>query len=146
MDTEHSEAFHNNCVINLCRIRSKREKLSSEKRSSIHLCEKFKDEILVVFGVNISSDEGGKHPIQLCTRCHRRIINRRRNQGGKPQSEFVSSAEKSEFALIDNKWSAWSGISSYESCFACKTFCDQRKGGRPKQCRQKDKKVTGDSP
>ena len=74
------------------------------------------------------------------------MINSRINQGGKPQSEFVSSAQKSEFALIDNKWSAWSGISSYDSCYACKTFCDQRKGGRPKQCRQKDKKVTGDSP
>ena len=137
MDTEHSEAFHNNCVINLGRICSKREKLSSEKRSPIYLCEMFKDEILVVFGLNISTDEGGKHPIQMCTRCYRRIITSRRNQGGKPQSEFVPLAEKPEFAQIGNKWSAWSGISSYESCFACKTFCDQRKGGRPKQCRQK---------
>ena len=106
MDTEHSEAFHNNCVINLGRICSKREKLSSEKRSPIYLCEMFKDEILVVFGVNISTDEGGKRPTQLRTHCYRRIISSRRNQGGKPQSDFVSSAEKSEFALTDNKWSA----------------------------------------
>ena len=134
---EHSEAFHNNCVINLCCLCSKRENLSLEKWSSVYLCEKFKYKILVVFGVNISTDEGGKHPIQLCTLCYRRIINSRRNQGGKPQSEFVSSAEKSEFPLIDSKWSAWSDISSYESCFSCKTFCDQKKGDRPKQSRQK---------
>ena len=57
MDTEHSEAFQNNCVINLCRICSKREKLSSEKRPAIYLCKKIEDEILVVFGVNISTDE-----------------------------------------------------------------------------------------
>ena len=35
-----------------------------DKRSSVYRCEKFKDEILTVFGLNISSDEEGKHPLQ----------------------------------------------------------------------------------
>ena len=140
MATEHSEAFHNNCVINLCRICSKREKLFSEKRSSIHLCEKFKDEILVVFGVNISNDEGGKHPIQLCTRCHRRMINRRRNQGGKPQSEFVSSAEKSGFALIDNKWSVGQVLAPMTAVMHAKHFVIRRKGAGQSNADKKTKR------
>ena len=140
MATEHSEAFHNNCAINLGRICSKREKLSSEKRSSIHLCEKFKDEILVVFGVNISSDEGGKHPIQLCTRCYRRIINSRRNQGGKPQSEFVSSAEKSEFPLIDSKWSVGQVLAPTKAVLHAKHFVIRGKGAGQSNADKKTKR------
>ena len=75
--------------------------------------------------------------------CAHTAIGKKNKQQKK--SGWQATAEKSEFALIDNKWSAWSGISSYESCFACKTFCNQKKGGRPKQCRQKDKKVTDDN-
>ena len=71
MATEHSKAFHDSCVLKLCRVCSYREKVRSDKRdkrSSVYRCEKFRDEILTVFGLNISSDEEGKHPSLLCTR------------------------------------------------------------------------------
>lgn len=110
-----------------------RQKHISEKRSCTFLCEKFKDELLIVFGVNISSDERGKHPPHLCSHCYRRIINSRRKRGGKEQSEFISSAEKAVIAAVDNNWTVWSHTITLSACFACRTFCDQKKGGRPKQ-------------
>ena len=63
--------FMTSCVLKLCRVCSYREKVRSDKRdkrSSVYRCEKFRDEILTVFGLNISSDEEGKHPSLLCTR------------------------------------------------------------------------------
>ena len=91
MATEHSKAFHDSCVLKLCRVCSYKEKVRSNKRRpSVYRCEKFRDEILTVFGLNISSDEEGKHPSLLCTRCYRTIINSRKLQGGKPRSGFVS--------------------------------------------------------
>jgi len=135
MATEHSKAFHDSCILKLCRMCGNREKVRSDKRdkrSSVYRCAKFSDEILTVFGINVSSDEEGKHPSLLCTRCYRTIINSRKLQGGTPQSRFVSQERKAEVALIDSKWSVWScGASSVSSCFSCSSFSKQRKGGRP---------------
>ena len=144
MATEHSKAFHDSCILKLCRVCDNREKVRSDKRdkrSSVYRCEKFSDEILTVFGINVSSDEEGKHPSLLCTRCYRTIINSRKLQGGTPQSHFVSQERKAEVALIDSKWNAWScGASSISSCFSCSSFSKQRKGGRPPLYRRHQQK------
>ena len=136
MATEHSKAFHDSCILKLCRVCGNREKVRSDKRdkrSSVYRCEKFSDEILTVFGINVSSDEEGKHPSPLFTRCYRTIINSRKLQGGTPQSRFVSQERKAEVALTDSKWSVWScsASRSISNCFSCSSFSEQRKGGRP---------------
>ena len=131
MESEHSKAVHDKCVLKLCRVCGDGEKVRSEKRNWVYLCQKFSEEISIIFDLNISLDEAGKHPSRLCNQCYKKI-NSRRKQGGKPQNCFISSEEKVNIALLDSKWCELASTSSVSSCFSCNIFFDQTKGGRPK--------------
>jgi hypothetical protein len=69
---DHTEGFHLSCVNKLCRICSGREKQRLEKRKFGFSCVSKKEEILLLFCVDISNDISGVHPPNLCSKCYRK--------------------------------------------------------------------------
>lgn len=53
-----TEAYHKKCIDNVCRICGSRAqtRLQINKKIAPHLCEKFKDNINLYLGVDVSQD------------------------------------------------------------------------------------------
>ena len=59
--------FHNRCLENMCRVCGNRAQTSSQVKRKVYanLCKNSKEEILLVYGVNVLCDDKN-YPEKIC--------------------------------------------------------------------------------
>ena len=122
----HDQKFHENCLSKICRLCSARLLTSNqikEKKGRTYPVQKYSGLIKTLFGIDVIEDQPNVvHPAQFCNGCRAAMTNYTR----RPKSTTIDT-KKQSVREVDDKWKQIGEHVS--SCFTCKTFTKQSKGG-----------------
>ena len=120
--------YHKKCLLNMCRICSKRALTEQQirKKTPQRVCENVKDEIYIFFGLDITCDTE-LHPKIMCCPCYNKMKKAKvmSDDTKMNKEKFLGEKEK---ATTVNK--IWTSHKTY-NCIVCNAYTSKKTGGRP---------------
>ncbi len=121
--------FHENVLKEICRLCAGRIKKQKQKTKdiprSVASCATL---VEVLYDIVAYSDQPHIHPSKVCMKCYSKLHRLKKN----PSSPEATAAKKS-VASINCQWSDHDYSKSLQNCFACRSFLETSKAGRPSQ-------------
>ena len=126
--TVHTQELHMQRLNSICRVCGDRSKRKYEKKKG-SLCANYAEEIETYYGLAVSEDSRLKFSQTMCRKCYQRL-NRMKKSVNKETLEH-SQADKERSKDI---WCEYDPSSDIHSCYVCRHFEQQMKGGYSGKC------------
>ena len=124
---EYTYEYHLKSLAELCRICMGRAQTFQEKRNKKpFLCHKYCDEIMAVYGVNITGDKGNTHPDKMCSKCYKTM-----KVSVKQQRSATLANAKAQAEITNTVWTLNHHPTGecLETCEVCLVYERQGKKG-----------------
>ncbi len=117
--------FHENVLKEVCRLCACRVRKQRQKDTS-RLVTLYAPLIEVAYDIVAYSDNPNIHPSRVCIKCYSKLHRVKKN----PDSQEAIKAKESAKS-VNSQWTDHNYAKSLQSCFACKSYLQFVKGGRP---------------